>query len=40
MPVVFMCLPTFFLHMTLSFRPLHELPDYNWIRRRSYWLRY
>jgi len=20
--------------------PLHELPDYNWLRRRTYWLRY
>lgn len=20
--------------------PLHELPDYNWLRRRTYWVRY
>ena len=20
--------------------PVHELPDYNWMRRRTYWLRY
>lgn len=26
--------------VSLFCSPLHELPDYNWIRRRSYWLRY
>ena len=20
--------------------PIHELPDYNWLRRRTYWLRF
>ena len=20
--------------------PCHEMPDYNWLRRRTYWLRY
>lgn len=20
--------------------PIHELPDYNWFRRRTFWLRY
>ena len=27
-------------HALAAVGPLHELPDYNWIRRRSYWLRY
>ncbi|KAM3572705.1 hypothetical protein VYU27_005285 [Nannochloropsis oceanica] len=27
-------------HALAGVGPLHELPDYNWIRRRSYWLRY
>lgn len=27
-------------HALAACGPLHELPDYNWIRRRSYWMRY
>ena len=27
-------------HALAATGPLHELPDYNWIRRRSFWLRY
>jgi mitochondrial-processing peptidase subunit beta len=27
-------------HALAAAGPIHELPDYNWIRRRSYWLRY
>ena len=27
-------------HALSAIGPIHELPDYNWIRRRSYWLRY
>ncbi|GMI29312.1 hypothetical protein TeGR_g10908 [Tetraparma gracilis] len=27
-------------HALAAIGPIHELPDYNWIRRRSYWLRY
>lgn len=27
-------------HALAAVGPIHELPDYNWIRRRSYWLRY
>jgi len=27
-------------HAMAAMGPLFELPDYNWIRRRSYWLRY
>merc|ERR1712178_360573 len=23
-----------------SIGPVHEMPDYNWLRRRTYWLRY
>lgn len=26
-------------HALAAVGPIHELPDYNWIRRRSYWLR-
>ena len=27
-------------HVLAASGPIHELPDYNWIRRRSYWIRY
>ena len=27
-------------HALAAAGPIYELPDYNWIRRRSYWLRY
>lgn len=27
-------------HALAAVGPIHELPDYNWIRRRSHWLRY
>ena len=27
-------------HALSAIGPIYELPDYNWIRRRSYWLRY
>jgi len=27
-------------HALAAIGPIYELPDYNWIRRRSYWLRY
>eukprot|EP00611_Tribonema_gayanum_P029917 TRINITY_DN8159_c0_g1_i1.p1 TRINITY_DN8159_c0_g1~~TRINITY_DN8159_c0_g1_i1.p1 ORF type:complete len:260 (+),score=100.33 TRINITY_DN8159_c0_g1_i1:89-781(+) len=27
-------------HALAAVGPIYELPDYNWIRRRSYWLRY
>ncbi|CAN0214797.1 unnamed protein product [Ectocarpus sp. 6 AP-2014] len=27
-------------HALAAVGPIHELPDYNWIRRRSFWLRY
>ena len=27
-------------HALAAMGPIHELPDYNWIRRRSYWHRY
>jgi processing peptidase subunit beta len=27
-------------HALAATGPLHELPDYNWIRRRSFWQRY
>lgn len=27
-------------HVLAAVGPLHELPDYNWIRRRSYWHRF
>jgi processing peptidase subunit beta len=27
-------------HALAAVGPIHELPDYNWIRRRSYWQRY
>ena len=27
-------------HALAAIGPIFELPDYNWIRRRSYWLRY
>jgi processing peptidase subunit beta len=27
-------------HALSAVGPIYELPDYNWIRRRSYWLRY
>ncbi|CAM9560517.1 unnamed protein product, partial [Ectocarpus sp. 8 AP-2014] len=26
-------------HALAAVGPIHELPDYNWIRRRSFWLR-
>lgn len=26
-------------HALAAIGPIHGLPDYNWIRRRSYWLR-
>jgi len=27
-------------HALAACGPIHELPDYNWIRRRSFWMRY
>ena len=27
-------------HALAAIGPIYELPDYNWIRRRSYWHRY
>ncbi len=27
-------------HALAAIGPIHGLPDYNWIRRRSYWIRY
>ncbi len=27
-------------HALAAIGPIYELPDYNWIRRRSYWQRY
>lgn len=27
-------------HALAAVGPIYELPDYNWIRRRSHWLRY
>ena len=27
-------------HALAAIGPIHELPDYNFLRRRSYWLRY
>ena len=27
-------------HALAAAGPIYELPDYNWIRRRSHWLRY
>ena len=27
-------------HALAAVGGIHELPDYNWIRRHSYWLRY
>lgn len=27
-------------HVLAAVGPIYELPDYNWIRRRSYWHRY
>lgn len=27
-------------HALAAIGPIFELPDYNWIRRRSYWVRY
>jgi len=27
-------------HALAAMGPIHELPDYGWLRRRSYWLRY
>jgi len=27
-------------HALAGVGPLHELPDYNWVRRRSFWMRY
>ena len=27
-------------HALAALGPIHELPDYNFVRRRSYWLRY
>ena len=26
-------------HALAAVGPIHELPDYNWVRRRSQWLR-
>jgi processing peptidase subunit beta len=27
-------------HALSAIGPIYELPDYNWIRRRSYWIRF